>query len=219
MKLSKQIEIQFLDGTFNVDISVERQTSNDGTDVRWFIDAITETGYNLSGPSYGLIRYVADANKRLKALSSIEQEGNDLLDSLVAAIKISAIKTINKRLIVSHKLSSNEYQFIKGIQFPTHCIKSKQSGLCISWHKHDVYSDNVTLDIEFIRLESDQLQASADENLLYNKDKLLDLADSIQFKEQKFSFFFYNEVERLLDRPINGSPKSMSGLFSRVCKK
>lgn len=44
-------------------------------------------------------------------------------------------------------------------------------------------------------------------------DALRILANSSDFRNEKYAFFFYNEVRRLLGMPIKGNAKQMSGLL------
>lgn len=89
-------------------------------------------------------------------------------------------------------------------------IKALESKQPISWHYHNVYKK-----IKYVYWDSESDSETPkfylEENKLYNYRKLNKLYKSDNFKQQKYSFFFYGEVERLLKHPVTN--KGMSGLF------
>lgn len=221
MKITKTMTIDFIDGTYLVSVSIERENSIKGSDAYWNIDAVvSETGLRLTNRHYGILHSFVDANKRLRAEKSIKAEG----DILLRDIELHLIREARKHYIKEYTTTLttspgySEYLFGGPMPIPMCSIRSKQSGECISWHYHDVFKANSPLTVTFYRTAEGQPQVKADENELYDFDKLRDLVESKEFKEQKYSFFFYNEVRRLLNMPFEGDVKAMSGMFRSSIK-
>lgn len=220
MKLTKTIDINFADGLCPVTFTLERQGSKDEFNSRYYLDAVTSTGFDLTQASYGAFRSIFDANQRLRSEKSILKEMNEILDSITDYASKNLGRFIIKSLTVKKTLSDGEWQFFKETDpFPTCSIKSKESGNPISWYYYDVFNTDSEIEVTFSRTETGQLTAYASEHALYDFKKLDQLAASERFQDQKFAFFFYDEVNRLvLGQPASDQSSTMSGLFKKESK-
>lgn len=222
MKLNKEVKVEFLDGPYTVEIAVERENSRDFTDVRINIDAIVkETGMSLTNVHYGLLKNWVKANKRPKASKSIKQELKHVIQDIIETLEDNSRRYFIKEYSFEGKTSFGHNDLVFGIPTgPVHLasVKSLNSGECVSWHHHDIFRENAPITLHFSRKKDGQPQVHADETELYDFDKLQALADSNDFKEQKFSFFFYNEVKRLLGIPFEDKANAMSGMFGSNIK-
>lgn len=217
MKYTNRYNVQFLDGCYEVQVSLERQQAKSYKDCRYFINAVVlNTGLSLTHHSYGILKSWVPANNRRKAKRSIDKEVKELLEDIKESLEQDAKRYFVKDYTVTVKTSSGLSEYIFGVPgnpVPIHCIKSLQSGETLSWHYYDVFKENSEITLHFKRKEDGQPQVFADENELYDFKKLEDLVKGEDFKNQKYSFFFYNEAKRLLDIPFEDEVSAMSGMF------
>jgi hypothetical protein len=178
---------------------------------RYFIEAITETGFNLTDLHHGYYKHLIERNTKLRSAKSIKAEQESILESFAAAM-VSNKSMIITETQVTVEIRSRDYIYFHGQIFDLVNVRSAQSGQGISWYYHDVYKAG-PLTLTLKRSSDGQLQAFADETQLYDLEKLKALAESKTFIERGFAFFFYDEVNRLLGREYS-NPKSMSGLFA-----
>lgn len=206
-------EVQFaIEGKFqSVRISVEYYNSKHGY---YFVSAETETGFDLCDPSQGYFKYDVKRNTGLRTETSIVNEMYEVLQRYIKEIRGIQDKIIlTSRTQVVEIRGTECYSSILGSRFfSAGIIHSKQSDESISWYEHDVYKQG-ELEVNVSRNKEGQLRFHADENALYDFDKLRKLYESEAFQNSKYAFFFYNEVRRLLGMPPKGDPKRMSGLM------
>ena len=96
---------------------------------------------------------------------------------------------------------------------PKQAIKTIERSECISWYFHDVYKP-----IAYVlwngKQSADECKFYLPEADLFDLEKLRKLATGDSFKNQKYAFFFYGVVERLLGQKVKS--KGMSGLFAQL---
>lgn len=216
IQITKTVDIEFADGTFETTFTLERQEAIDKSDSRYCLDAVTSTGFNLTMSSYGVLKHCFDANRRLRSEKSILAEMTAILDDVIEYASTNLKREVIKTLTIKTVLNDSEYQLFKGlsIPFPTCSIKSLESGNPIAWHYHDVFNTDSEIEVVISRKTCGQLTAHASEASLYDLAKVQELANDKRFKKQGYAFFFYNEVKRLLGQPFEGSNQAMSGLHS-----
>jgi len=124
-------------------------------------------------------------------------------------IDTSKLYKVKVKLDISIHIQSGYFIDIKN-------IKSIESGQVISWYHHNVFNYGKKIDVYVDIDESGDGHHAfyAAENDLYNFKALQALSQKDDFKNEKYSFFFYDEVKRLLKQPHN-DVKNMSGLFQK----
>lgn len=181
----------------------------------YYINAITETGFDLCNSNYGYFNYCCPRlNTRLHSEKSIANDMLFILDCLADSIRNIANDIILSGREVEVTISGTEcYAPIPEARFfPASNIRSKQSGSVLSWYEHNVFSQGKLM-VSVYRQTDGQLRFEADEKQLYDLGKLQFLYGSVAFKESKLAFFFYNECRRLLGIPVTGDASRMSGLM------
>lgn len=210
MNTTKEIKVMIENRLQTVIIAVD----DDRRGNHYYVECITETGFDLCNQQYGYFKAYYPMNTRLRSESSKQNEVNELVEAFETAIQVQAPNILLTATEVVIKVSGTKfYSDNRNIQFGE-CmnIKSKQSGLSISWYEHDVYNQG-ELTILLYRKTDGQLAMEADENQLYSTEKVKALVESDNFKNKKYAFFCYNEALRLagISNLIDGS---MSGLFA-----
>jgi hypothetical protein len=180
----------------------------------YWIDAITETGFDLCSDNGYFKSTIELQRTKLRSEASIALVMLGILDSLaeqIRAMQSDIILTSRKASVTIRGVDA--YSNIRNaLFFSAANIQSKQSGQVLSWYEHDVFKQG-ELVVEAYRTNEGQLRFRADERDLYDLTKLKRLHDSDAFQSSKFAFFFYNECRRLLGIPVTGDAKRMSGLF------
>jgi hypothetical protein len=184
------------------------------TDYYW-VSAITETGFDLCTHSYGYFKSdVQVRNTRLRSEASIVADMVSVLDDYIYGIQSIEQDIILTEKSLDAKISDTECFIFKSDVhfFPASNIHGAQSGLCLSWHEHDVFNQGPIV-VTAYRTKEGQLLFKADESALYDLSKLKQLMERDAFKSSKLAFFNYNECRRLMGMPVDGDPKRMSGLM------
>lgn len=180
----------------------------------YYLDAVTETGFDLCNSSYGYLKGYQNRNGRLRTDLSILDEMFNILEAYTTSIRNMAADIILTSRTTKATISGTDvYTKIAGMPITSAAnIHSKQSSEVLSWYEHNVYKQG-DIEVEVYRTKEGQLRLRADENALYDMDKLRALYHSEAFQMSKLAFFCYNECRRILGIPVMGDPKRMSGLF------
>ena len=199
-----------------VDVSVECHPI---IKTHYYLSAVTETGWDLCSAS-GYFKDFIDRNSRIKSEASILAEMVEILDRLKTGIAKIAGDIILTEKVVKARISGGTcYTELSVLRFFDVCnICSMQSGETLSWFNYDVFMSG-GIDVVLYRTTDGALKIKADENVLYDKTKLLSLYNSESFQASKLAFFKYNELRRLLGIPFAGHPARMSGLFPSAVKE
>lgn len=196
-----------------IKITIEHHGS---TEHLW-IAATVDNGFNLCDIHHGYLKGRQPRNTRLRSEKSKLKEMEGIYQGYRAYIEQNLERWILDRATITVDIRG-QIAIPKGQRLgdliDTVNIRSKQSGLPVAWHYHNIYR-RATIEVEAVRCpKSGQLQFFADERELYDQEKLKALVESENFKERRLAFFFYNEALRLTGHKIEGSPKMMSGLFA-----
>ncbi len=181
----------------------------------YFVEAITETGFNLCNSSYGYLKYsVPMGNTRLRSETSIANDMLHVLESYARCIQNLAPEIVLSGRHVRARISGTDlYTDVRGLEFTKASnVRSSQSGQVLSWYEHDVFKQG-EINVSVYRQTDGQLRFEASEYALYDLPKLRALVEGERFRNSNFAFFFYNEARRLLGMPVKGDPKRMSGFM------
>ena len=184
-------------------------------DRHYFVSALTDTGFDLCGHERYFKYSQPIVNTRLRSDLSIATDMLAFLDDYENAVIQHAPRIVLTERVVTGRISGTNcmIQGVSGLEyFCAASIYSKQSGECISWYEHDVFKQG-PIELLVYRNEEGRLRVKADEQALYDFDKLKALHDGERFQKSKYAFMFYNEVRRLLGIEVKGDPKRMSGLM------
>jgi len=183
----------------------------------YWIDAITETGFSLCSDHWQDDRYLKTTqpkNTQLRSPKSIKAEMESVLSAYESKFKEIQNEIILTETTIEARMNGGETLCGPPGHWSIHApsIKSLQSNECLSWHYHDVFKDSGTITLTVRRNSKGYLRYYANENDLYCAEKLKRLASKDGVKNKNYSFFFYEELNRLVGRP-HGNTKAMSGLF------
>ena len=221
---SFKVKIQGINSTIKLSINRDYRAPekwrgrNIKADCNYWIEAVViRTGFDLCDMDNGYFKHRVTGNPKLRSKKSIEAELNDIYESFKNSIINSAESFIIDQTAVQAEING-EWFHVKGANRVdqinhTMNINSNISNTGVAWYHHDVYNQG-PIELSVTRCSKGYLVYTAAEKDLYDFKKLKKLSESKDFKEQKYAFFKYNEVKRLLGLEFDGSSKSMSGLFS-----
>lgn len=216
-KLTREIKLN-CETLVNVTLERKEWKTHSGrktVDIR--VSAVMPNGFDLANIHHGLIKRHFDGNPRLRTEASKNREITTLMDGIESHLKSikGAVLDIGDSLDIQVNLTSKD-AYIRGIEgvfsLSPNNIKSKTSGVSISWYHHDVYNTG-DISVTVTRIESGQLEFTASDGDLYDQTKINQLVESENFKNKKLAFFFYEEAKRLAGLK-HGQVESMSGLFA-----
>jgi len=165
----------------------------------YWVDALTETGFNLCDSNYGYYKCAYKIQNVKRSERTIIEDMYDVLQNYINCIHQDAKTIILTKCILTAFISSNTCYVDKLSRFifSASNIHSKQTGLVVSWHEHDIFKEG-NIELEARRNRDGQLQFFANESTLYDLNKLKRLQNTEAFQTSKYAFMCYDEVNRLI---------------------